>query len=160
MSLWKHKATGKWCVQHKGRRFYLHEDKAIAEAMYEAGRRWYEQGVKPPENQLLHRGQATVRDILNAFVRHQQARLEAGEIAHKTRDGATRTCDLIARYLNRERRVMDLGPVDFTAFREQLGKDYSATTTANELVRIKGVFKWAWQMELIPAMPNMGPAWK
>ena len=54
-------------------------------------------------------------------------------------------------------RAASLRASDFSAYKAAFPTTWGAEKTGNEIQRIRTAFKWAFESELIPSMPNFGP---
>ena len=145
-------------VQAARQSFYFTSDKDKSLAEYVAGRGYFDAGQRPPVSTTDEVHQ--IQDLLNAHEQHERARRDNGETTIKTHQMRRRTCDLVAEYLPTDMLVTSLRPHHFESLRRQLSKRLSAVTLGHELSRIKAIFRFDFESELIPAMPNFGPAWR
>jgi integrase len=86
----------------------------------------------------------TLANICNAFLRSKRAAMFTDELSPRTYRDYERTTDLLIDHFGRERRVDDLRPDDFQKLRLVLAERYGTVTRANEINRIRIVFKFAW----------------
>jgi integrase len=99
----------------------------------------------------------TVKDLVNAFLRFKHDRLDSGELKLCTFKSDRDSCALLAQHLSSRRLVSDLGPDDFAALRRSLAKRYGPVRLSNEIQRIRSVFKFAWDKQLIDRPVPFGP---
>ena len=85
----------------------------------------------------------TLRQLVNAFLRSKQAKLDAGELAQNTFTDYHRVCERLITHFGRSRRVDDLRPDDFEKFRRELTKTLSPVTLKGEITKIRIVLKFA-----------------
>ena len=85
----------------------------------------------------------TICELVNAFLRNKQAKLDAGELASSTFADYHRICSRLAGYFGRNCRVDDLLPGDFEKLRRQLAKDLSVVTLKCEINKFRIVLKFA-----------------
>ncbi len=93
----------------------------------------------------------TVADLCNQFLTHKEALRDNGELSPRTFRGHYDTCATVVKQFGRNRAVADLGPDDFRKLRAQLAKTRGAVALRNEMQRVRGVFKFAFDDGLILA---------
>lgn len=91
----------------------------------------------------------TMRDLCNEFLTAKANKLESGELSRHTFSDYQRTCKRMIEHFGRTRRVDDLGPDDFEAYRKRLAKEFSIVTLKNEINRCRIVFRWAYKSKKI-----------
>jgi len=67
----------------------------------------------------------TLRELVNAFLRSKQAKLDAGELTRETFADYHKICRRILEHFGKSRCVADLRPSDFENFRKELAKTRS-----------------------------------
>lgn len=105
-------------------------------------------------------GEAQVRDVLNAFLNAKRHLLDTREITPRTWADYYATCDRIGKAFGKTRAVADLRPDDFTAYRAAIGETWGPVRLANEVQRVRSVFKYAADAELIDRPVKFGPDFK
>jgi integrase len=101
-------------------------------------------------------GAVTLEDACNLFMRFKEDRLASGELRKRTYEDCYRTCKLILSEFGKYRAVEDIRPEDFAALRSKLAKAWSPVTLNNEVGRIRGVFKFAYDNHLIDSPIRYG----
>ncbi len=91
----------------------------------------------------------TMRDLCNEFLTSKLDKLNNEEISQHTFSGYQRTCARLIDRFGRSRRVNDLGPDDFAAFRKSLANGLAVVTLKNEINRCRIVFKYAFDQQKI-----------
>jgi len=102
-------------------------------------------------------GSLALRDLANRFLTAKTNAMKAGELKRKTFCDYHRTCALILKLLGRDRLVSDLRPEDFSKYRAKLAEVRGSVALANEIQRVRTIFKWAYESELIPQPLRFGP---
>ncbi|MEN6404848.1 MAG: tyrosine-type recombinase/integrase [Thermoguttaceae bacterium] len=99
----------------------------------------------------------TIKALVNRFLSAKKATLEAGELSPATFADHHATCSFIVGAFGRSRLVADLDAVDFEALRRKMTrKNWGPVTIGNEVRRIKTVFRFAEQNQLIPQPVRYG----
>jgi integrase len=91
----------------------------------------------------------TLKELANAFLNHKKALRTAGELSPRTWDEYKEACDLLVLAFGKSRAVADLGPDDFAALRKKMAKRWGPTRLGNVIQRVRSVFKYAADNDLI-----------
>lgn len=102
----------------------------------------------------------TTADLCNHFLTSKDRLLESKEITQRTRDDYQSTTDRLIDYFGKHRLVTDLTSNDFEGLRASIAKTHGPVSLGNEIQRIRVVFKYAYDAELIPAPVRYGPQFK
>jgi integrase len=102
----------------------------------------------------------TVKDVVNAFLNHKKALLDAGELSPRSFDDQLSTCDVLIGQFGKQRLAADLRPDDFAALRKSLANAVGPVRLGNTIQRIRGVFKYAYDAEMIDRPLRFGPGFK
>ena len=102
----------------------------------------------------------TIRDLANRFLTAKRAKMEAGELTPVSFADYHATCKRIVGAFGPRRLVTDLDAADFEGFRRKLAKGWSPVTLSNEIRRIRVVFHYAEQNNLIPQNVRYGSEFK
>jgi integrase len=140
--------TGRWCKKIKGKLIYfgkVSDGWRAALEKYEAERDYWHTGRTPPTNP----DGLTVARLCDHFYRAKQQRHAAGEITARTLAEYDTTCKALTVAFGRNRLVIDLDAKDFAALRTQLAKNNGPVRMVNEITRVRGVFKFAFDNNLI-----------
>lgn len=86
----------------------------------------------------------TIRDLCNAFLTSKKHKVDSGELSPHTFTDYRRACEQLIGQFGRTRRVDDLQPADFEAFRAKLAKGASVVTLKNSVNRCRIVLKFAY----------------
>lgn len=87
-------------------------------------------------------------------------RLQAGEIVQRTWQDYFDTCQRVIAAFGRDRLVEDLRPDDFLDLRGRYAKGRSPSTVSNEVQRIRTLFNFAFQADLVEKPIKFGPTFK
>jgi hypothetical protein len=155
----KIKINGRWALRYFGRWGHksgntisrvANVEASAAAALDEFNRQWpyLANGQTPPPppqpDPPDDEAAPTLRNVCNAFLRSKRAAMQTDELSPRTYRDYERTTDLLIERLGKERRVDDLRPDDFQTLRLYLAKRFGIVTRANEINRVRIVFKFAW----------------
>lgn len=102
----------------------------------------------------------TVRHVVNRFLTSKQHLMETGELAKRTFDSYYATGKTLVAAFGRNVLAEHLGPDDFERLRRDLAKTRGPVALGNEIQRIRTVFKYAYDMELLDKPLRFGPQFK
>jgi integrase len=152
-----HKGSGQWCKKINGRVRYFGklDNPAAAEANYNSKRVAYEDGREPRPIEVLT-GRVDVAFACNSFLNAKRKRVESGEISERTWQELLHTSKLVTLAFGRDRLVSDLRGEDFDNLRAQLAKRLGPVRLANEIQRVRSIFKFALADGLIASPVQFG----
>jgi integrase len=158
--LYAHK-VGSWAKKVKGHTVYFtkwaEDPKGIA-----ALEQWLEQkddllaGREP--RATVDPNALRIGDLCNQFLAEKEAKRDNAELNPRTFWGYHATCAGIVDAFGRDRAVTDLVPDDFRKLRVRLAKTRKAVALGNEIMRVRSVFKFAFDEGLILAPVKFGQA--
>ena len=152
--LWLHTPTKQWCKKIGGKRFYFGTDRKQALARYRAEKdAILKDGCRPNEN-----ADATLADVLNAFLTAKELACKTGERAWGTFTSAKTTTDRLIAHFGKDKRIADLRPTDFDGYRAYLlsSRNLAPTTVAVDIAKVRHIFRWAHSKEVIDKPVRMG----
>ena len=94
-------------------------------------------------------GELTLIDLVNRFLTAKERAVTTGEIRRRTFEDYDVSCRKLLEHFGRDRLVNDLAPDDFAELKEELAKTVSLVRLGNEIQRIKTIFKFAYEQDLI-----------
>jgi integrase len=94
--------------------------------------------------------------LCDKFLEQKRARLPTGEISQRSIDDYERTCAKITCSFNENRLVTDLTPDDFSRLRGEMAENCGPVRLGNEVIRIRCVFKFAFDWGLIATPVRYG----
>jgi integrase len=150
--------AGYWCKKIRGKIHYFGkwDDPDGALNKYLAEKDALHAGRTPrPDPEAL-----TVKALANAFLNHKQALLDAGELSQRTWDEYKETTDLLVSHFGKGCLVEDLGPDDFASLRRKMAKRWGPTRLGNVIQRVRCVFKFAADSDLISRVIRYGQGFK
>ncbi len=130
-------------------------DRERAREQYREEKASWQAGINPREDRRTT-GEPTVADVCTAYLASQDDKLSGGELSPLTFREQKATCERIVKAFGRIRSVKTLGLADFAAFRATLSQQNGPTRLSNEIVRVRGVFKFAYESELIESSVRYG----
>jgi integrase len=95
--------------------------------------------------------------LVNAFLFHKETRVDTGELSPRTWADYKEVCDLLVKDFGKARLVADLGPDDFAALRQRMAKRWGPIRLGNAIQRVRSVFKYAADGDLIDRAVRFGP---
>lgn len=114
-------------------------------------------GRKP---RTVSEGGLTVRDLCNRFLTAKKHMRDAGELSDRTFQDYHSSCAGVVERLGANRIVADLRADDFQDMRAKLAKTRGPVALGNEIQRIRSVFKYGYDAELIDRPVRFGPSFK
>jgi integrase len=105
-------------------------------------------------------GAVTVKDVVNAFLAHKEDLLHADELTQRSYDEYYATAERLIAAFGRTRQVDDLAADDFRALRAQIAKAWGPVRLANEIQRVRSVFRHGYEAGLLDNPVRFGPDFK
>jgi integrase len=101
-------------------------------------------------------------DLVNKFLHVKRALVEAIEPTLTLRSwyDLHQTCQRIVDVLGKDRIVESLNPADFEKLLADYGKTWKAVRVGNEVNRARGIFKYAFESDLVKSPVHFGPSFK
>lgn len=103
---------------------------------------------------------ATLRDVLNHFLTSKQQQIENDELSYRSFADYERTCRRLIEQFSKNRIVEELRPLDFKELRAEISKTRGHVALGNEIQRVRTIFKYAYEAELIDKPVRFGPDFK
>ena len=101
-------------------------------------------------------GKLTIAELCDRFLTSKVNRLQAGELSPATFADAKETTDRLVRVFGKSRSVENMAGDDFANLRRDIARTRNPESVGNEINRVRGVFKFAWDNRLIAAPVNFG----
>jgi integrase len=151
--------NGTWCKKIRGRLFYFGpwNDPQAALDKYLKEKDDLHAGRVPRREEPEG---ATLRQLGNAFMKHKESQVDAGELSQRTFDDCYRTCRRLLDHFGKTRMVDDLRQYDFAGYRITLAKSLGPVALGNEIQRVRSLFKFAFDAELVASPLRFGPGFK
>ncbi len=151
--------NGQWARKIKGKLycFGVWADPDAALRKYQEQRDDLYAGRIPRER---NRNGLRMVDAVNAFLTAKDIEVQSGELAQRSWNDYKQTAARVLDAFGRPRVVEDLRPEDFETFKAVLAKGRNLTTIGNEIQRVRCLFKYLWDADLIPSPVKFGPSFK
>jgi integrase len=101
-----------------------------------------------------------IKGLANHFLTAKRHLLDTRELSQRTFDDYYATCARLIDVFGKTRLVIDLAASDFNLLRAKLAKTWGPVAVGNEINRIRGVFKYAFDAALIDRPVRYGPQFK
>jgi integrase len=110
---------------------------------------------------VIHPADApTVARLCNDFLNHKATLRDAGEIEKATFAEYEACAKRMAKQFGRDRPVDDLGADDFARLRQNIARHWGPVRLANEIQRVRSIFKFGYESGLLDKPPRFGPGFK
>ncbi len=156
--------NGQWCKKIKGKVWFFgvwaEPETALRKYLDEvdeiqAGRDPRKTGVV-----RLSSNELTVADLCSLFLERQESRVATGEITARHFSDCLKSCRRLVDHAGKFFRANALGAADFKAYRNSFPATWGPSMVSGEIQRVRSAFKWAFESDLIPSVPNFGPDFK
>jgi integrase len=151
-------ATGQWAKKVRGRMFYFGKDPKAALARWLAEKDALLAGHDPRrEVDTL-----TVRDLANEFLTAKKLLLDQDAITLRSWRDYYLCCERLLKLITGGggAYVAALQPADFDRLRAALATTLGPVSLGNEINRLRGVFKFAWDARLVAAPVHFGQSFR
>jgi integrase len=102
----------------------------------------------------------TVKELCNRFLAAKDALVRSRELTKRSWQDYKDACALLLSHFGGGRLVGDVGPDDFGPLRNKMAKKWGPVTLGNVIQRMRVVFKFAWDNDLIDRPTRYGQAFK
>ncbi len=102
----------------------------------------------------------TVYDLTNLFLERQESRVAAGDVSQRHFSDCFKSCKTLNAHFGKFMRAASLRAADFKNLRASFPATWGTAKVGNEIQRIRSVFKWAAESEMIQTLLNFGPDFK
>ena len=99
----------------------------------------------------------TFKELANAYLNHKKALQDAGELSPRTWKNCEEATTVIVTQFSKTRLVVDLGQDDFAKLRIWMANKWGPVRVGDFIQRIRCVFKYAYDSEMIAAPVRFGP---
>lgn len=152
-------ATKRWAKKIRGKTHYFgpwaDPDGAVAKYLEQKDALHAGLTPRPAEPDGL-----TVRKLLNKFLTYKRNRLDSGEINPRSWADYFSVCEQLGKAFGWDRLVDDIVADDFEKLRAKLAKANGPVRLGNLVQRVRSVFKFAFDAELIDKPKRFGPDFK
>jgi len=102
----------------------------------------------------------TVEDLCDHFINTKRPLVASGELTKRMLDEYYDTCQRVIKAFGSRRLVEDLGPDDFAKLRQSAAKKWGLHRLAGEVQRVRTMFKFGVEQDLIKHVVKFGPGFK
>ena len=148
--------TGPWAKKVRGGMHYFGTEPDAAPAKYLDQRDDRRAGRTP----RTRGDELTVRELVNRFLTSKKALLDSDELSPRTWRDYYATGETLIDAFGKPRLVSDLAGDDFEKLRAALAKTRGPVTLGNEIQRVRTVFAFAWNENLIEKPMRFGASFK
>lgn len=147
--------SGQWCKKIRGKIHYFGpwNDPDAALDNYLAQKEALHSGRKPRPNADT----ITVKDVVNVFLNHKAALLDAGELSPHTWKKYNDATDEVIAALGKTRVAADLDPQDFAKLRDRMAQKWGLHRLADMIQHVRSIFKHGYDAGLLPVPTRFGP---
>lgn len=153
--------NGQWCKKIKGKVWFFgvwsDPDAALRKYLDEVNEI---QAGRDPRKTVVARLSSTelsVSDMCGLFLERQEARAESGEITKRHFSDCLKSCRRLIDHMGNFHRANAVGAADFKGYRKSFPSTWGPSMISGEIQRIRSAFKWAYESDLLAAVPNFGP---
>ncbi len=148
-------ATKRWAKKIRGQLHYFGpwDEPDAALAKYLEQKDDLHAGRKPRQ---VSTG-VTVKELVNAFLEHKEAKVDANELSPRTWTCYKETTDLLISQLGKSRLVADIRPEDFESLKKAMTKKWGPVRVRNIIQYTRSVFKYGLEAELLSTPVRFGP---
>jgi len=151
-------ATHRWCKKIGGQFSYF--GSTLTDPTGEAALRTYKEFLAGRDPRRKAKEGATVRDVANAFLSSKKRLLESSELTQRSFDEYFATAERLIKAFGRLRSVDDLVADDFARLRTQIAKQWGPIRLANEIQRVRSIFKHGFDAGLLDTPIRFGTDFK
>ncbi len=153
--------NGQWCKKLKGKVWFFgvwdDPDAALRKYLDEVDE--IQAGRDPRKTVVvgLSSDKLTVAELCNLFLERQESRAKSGEITQRHFSDCLLSCRRLVNHIGKFFRASAMRASDFKAYRSSFPDTWGPSMISGEIQRIRSAFKWAFESDLLPSMPNFGP---
>lgn len=98
----------------------------------------------------------TVGKICNMFRARKKQQSISGELTERMYSEYSNSCDLLVSRLGARTDANSLGPAHFSRLNDTFVERWGPVRRSNEIQKVRTIFRWAAEQELIEKIPNYG----
>lgn len=145
-------ASGRWAKKIRQHLHYFGKWHGIEGGGWQAALVLYQQ-----QRDDLHAGRTprksddglTLRDLTNRFLTAKKRLVDSGDLVARTFRDYHDVCERTIRFFGKDRLVGEITADDFSRFRAALSKSRGPVSLANDITRVRILFKWGYDSGLI-----------
>jgi integrase len=150
--------SGRWCKKVLGKVWFfgkLGDGWQDAQQRFDEDKKAIYSGRKP---QRLQKGGLTLLDLCNRFMDFKRQHVNEERLTLRSWYDYHEMCKRLMKVLGEDRSVNDLGPDDFAKLAADYAAAWGPVRRKNENNRVRILFNWAFEAELIEKPMRFGPA--
>ncbi|MGO9110247.1 MAG: tyrosine-type recombinase/integrase [Thermoguttaceae bacterium] len=110
--------------------------------------------------QALAASGSTVRDLANHFLTYKKGLVDSGELLDATFSEYHATCERVLKVFGADTQIDTLTQDDFQRLRANVAKQWGPVRLANEIQRVRSLFRYGQEAGLSDKIPRYGPGFK
>lgn len=152
----KHR-TGRWAKKCRGKLIYLGKVADDPDGKT-AWKEWLRigndlrNGIEPSKETAA----VSLGQLVNEFLNAKRQLVESGERSERTLTELIAGGRVLCKVLGKTHPADSIGPDDFARVRQDIVKRCGSIRSANQISRIKSIFKWGFENGKIPHLPRYG----
>lgn len=149
-------SNGSWAKKIRGRVRYFGpwNDPDGALKKFQAQRDALMAGMEPQQEGV------TLKHLVNCFLTSKEDDVDSGDLSTRTFRDYKEACQRFTKHISKYRTVESLTPQDFAKVRKKLAKTRGPVSILNDISRVRTMFKWGVDQEIIDQPPRYGQKWK
>jgi integrase len=149
--------SGMWAKKIRKRTLYFtswRQDPTGEAALEQFEREWpYLKKGETPPNIDVSNGCA-LRQLVNSFLEDKESYMASNELAPRTFQSYYNVCEALIEHFGKDRRIDDLKPDDFRAYRTKLAKRFGVVALKNSINYTRILFNYAYKNNLMTKLPS------
>jgi integrase len=157
------RGDGRWCKRVNGKLHYFYGNAEEALEEWTRVEPYLRRGLTPPPKvapAVNAEIGPVVADVVNHFLTFKRSLVNSGELTMRSWAEYDDTCGLVVEFFGRDCPVKDLTPAQFQAFRVSMAERWGPVRLGNQIQRVRSVFKFAFEMDLIERPIKFGPGFE
>lgn len=149
-------ASGQWAKKILGKMHYF----GVWADWEAALRKYLDQRDDLQAGRVPVKAGATVADLCNVFLASRAQLRDSNELSDRSLWDYKASCDRIMEVFGKAATILSLGPMDFLTLRANIAKTRGPKALTTEVQRIRTIFKYAVDSELIDRPVKTGPGFR
>lgn len=158
-SLFLHKSTQQWTAKFDGKFVYFGKDPDEALRLYQKELPDRQAG-RNPRAEVVETDNPTVGEVCNRFLTTKKGKMESGEMTPISWRDYYNVCEMLIEFFGKKTFVLKLGSADFEKLRNKLAKTRGAHALASCIQKVRTIFKYAFDADMIVRPVKFGPEFK
>ena len=156
--------SGRWCKKVRGKIIFF--GKIAADDNGQSAQVALDKWLREKDELLAgrtpraHTDGLALRDLANRYLTFKMHLVETGELSERTFAEYHNTCERLVDLFGKDRLVADLAADDFEKLRASIAKSWGPIRLGNEIQRVRSVFKYGYDADLIERPVKFGPGFR